>query len=49
MKVKPVESPPRRIPVGGQVREVSERGTHLTIGCEELPPCERTGLQSGNL
>jgi hypothetical protein len=34
MKVKTVESPPPKIPEGGQVREVSERGKEFTIGCE---------------
>ncbi len=48
MKVKTVESPPRRIPEGGQVREVSERGTEFTIGCEDDTTIDLTLAEPGN-
>jgi hypothetical protein len=48
MNVKTAESPRRRIPEGGQVREVSERGTEFTIGCEDDTTIDLTLAEPGN-
>jgi hypothetical protein len=48
LKVKTVDPPPPRIPVGVQVREVSERHTKFTIGCEDDTTIDLTLAEPGN-